>query len=54
MHDTEPACVAVSAELRLRFKAICATTENKFQNYQIRVHRALSWWDRDAEPVNAG
>jgi hypothetical protein len=34
------------AELRARFKEICGATQNRFQNYQIRVHRALSWWER--------
>lgn len=49
MHETNTTAVHTAAELRLRFKAICAATENKFQNYQIRVHRALSWWNRAAE-----
>jgi hypothetical protein len=34
------------AGLRRRFKAICEATNQRFQNYQIRVHRALSWLER--------
>jgi hypothetical protein len=37
------------AELRPRFKAVCQATEQRFQNYQIRVHRSLSWWERARE-----
>ena len=37
------------AELRKRFKAICEATNQRFQNYQIRVHRALSWLERAPE-----
>jgi hypothetical protein len=32
--------------LRQRFKARCAETEQRHQNWQIRVHRALSWFER--------
>lgn len=32
--------------LRQRFKARCAETEQRYQNWQIRVHRALSWFER--------
>jgi hypothetical protein len=35
--------------LRSRFKERCVTTENQFQNWQIRVHRSLSWLDRATE-----
>jgi hypothetical protein len=52
MSESERIAVAsasASAELRLRFKAICAATEQRFQNYQIRIHRALSWWERANE-----
>nr|AUN37413.1 hypothetical protein [uncultured bacterium] len=35
--------------LRRRFKAVCAATENRHQNFQIRVHRALSWFERAVE-----
>ena len=48
MHETEPT-VAASADLRRRFKEIGTAADKKFQNYQIRVHRALSWWERAAE-----
>jgi hypothetical protein len=37
------------AELRRRFKAICEATNQRFQNYQIRVHRALNWLERALE-----
>ena len=37
------------AELRRRFKAIREATSQRFQNYQIRVHRALSWLERALE-----
>ena len=36
-------------DLRRRFKAICEATQQRFQNYQIRVHRALSWLERALE-----
>ncbi len=36
-------------ELRKRFKEICEATDQQFQNYQIRVHRALSWLERALE-----
>lgn len=35
--------------LRRRFKTVCAATDNRFQNFQIRVHRALSWFERAVE-----
>jgi hypothetical protein len=47
--STDATFVATPAELRPRFKAICKATEQRFQNYQIRVHRALSWWERARE-----
>jgi hypothetical protein len=34
------------ASLRQRFKARCAETLQRHQNWQIRVHRALSWFER--------
>jgi hypothetical protein len=34
------------ADLRRRFKAICDATNQRFQNYQIRVQRALRWLER--------
>ncbi len=37
------------AELRQLFKTACQATDNQFQNYQIRVHRALSWLERAFE-----
>jgi hypothetical protein len=37
------------AKLRRRFKAICEVTNQRFQNYQIRVHRVLSWLERALE-----
>lgn len=46
---TETTFAVTPAELRPRFKAICKATEQRFQNYQIRVHRALSWWERARE-----
>ena len=35
--------------LRRGFKAVCKATEDKFQNFQIRVHRSLSWLERALE-----
>lgn len=35
--------------LRRRFKAVCTATENRHQNFQIRVHRSLSWFERAVE-----
>lgn len=35
--------------LRRGFKAVCRATENRFQNFQIRVHRSLSWLERALE-----
>jgi Apea-like HEPN len=32
--------------LRQRFKTRCVETEQRFQNWQIRVHRSLSWFER--------
>ena len=32
--------------LRTRFKARCAQTNNVYQNWQIRVHRSMSWLKR--------
>ena len=48
MLDPQVAATATMAiaDLRRRFKAICSATNNRFQNYQIRVHRALSWLER--------
>jgi len=37
------------AMLRRGFKAVCKATEDRFQNYQIRVHRSLSWLERALE-----
>jgi len=37
------------AMLRRGFKAVCQATGNRFQNYQIRVHRSLSWLERALE-----
>ena len=38
--------------LRCRFKVLCEETEQRFQNWQIRVHRSLSWLERaiDTDP----
>lgn len=36
-------------ELRVRFKAQCQATDQRHQNWQIRVHRALSWLARAGE-----
>jgi len=33
-------------ELRRRFESVCDATNNRFQNFQIRVHRSLSWLER--------
>lgn len=50
MSDREtPAAASALSELRRRFKEICEATDKRFQNYQIRVHRALSWWERAGE-----
>ena len=48
MADAQVAVISsmTVAQLRLRFKAICEATEQRFQNYQIRLHRALSWLER--------
>jgi len=35
--------------LRRGFKAVCQDTNNQFQNFQIRVHRSLSWFERALE-----
>lgn len=34
--------------LKARFKSRCAATNNVYQNWQIRVHRSLSWFKRAA------
>jgi hypothetical protein len=38
--------------LRQRFKLLCTESEQRFQNWQIRVHRSLSWLERaiDTDP----
>src|SRR5262245_2573396 len=38
--------------LRQRFKTRCSETDQRFQNWQIRVHRSLSWFERaiDTDP----
>ena len=40
--------------LRKRFRTRCAATEDRFQNWQIRVHRSLSWLERaiDLDPID--
>ena len=43
------ASVGVLDVLRSRFKERCLASENRFQNWQIRVHRSLSWLDRAFE-----
>ncbi len=35
--------------LRRGFKAVCKATEDEFQDFQIRVHRSLSWLERALE-----
>ena len=35
--------------LKARFKKRCADTNNVYQNWQIRVHRSLSWLKRAAQ-----
>lgn len=37
------------AGLRARYKEIQAQTKGQFQNWQIRVHRSLSWLKRAGE-----
>ena len=37
------------AMLKRGFKAVRAATDNRFQNFQIRVHRSLSWFERASE-----
>ena len=37
------------SDLRRGFKAVCKSTDNRFQNFQIRIHRSLSWLDRALE-----
>ena len=37
------------AMLRRGFKAVRTATDNKFQNFQVRVHRSLSWFERASE-----
>lgn len=49
---TETAVREVSREataLKSRFKALCQATNNVHQNWQIRVHRSLSWYKRAGE-----
>jgi hypothetical protein len=36
-------------DLRSRFKQRCLDTDNRHQNWQIRVHRSLSWLERAFE-----
>jgi hypothetical protein len=38
-----------TATLRRRFKEVCAATDNRHQTFQIRVYRALSWYERATE-----
>jgi len=45
----EPGSTLDIAMLRRGFKAVCADTENRYQNFQIRVHRSLSWLERALE-----
>ena len=40
---------ALIDELRSRFKQRCVATDNRYQNWQIRVHRSLSWLERAFE-----
>lgn len=40
--------------LRRGFKAVCKATEDRFQNFQIRVHRSLSWLERALEMDEKG
>jgi hypothetical protein len=37
------------ATLRCGFKSVCKSTDNRFQNFQIRIHRSLSWLERAME-----
>ncbi len=37
------------AVLRRGFKAVCKATEDHHQNFQVRVHRSLSWLERALE-----
>ncbi len=37
------------AALRARYKRHCATTDGIYQNWQIRLHRSLSWFARAVE-----
>jgi hypothetical protein len=37
------------ASIKTRFKQRCLATNNVYQNWQIRVHRALSWYKRALE-----
>ena len=38
-----------TAMLRRGFKAVCTATDDRYQNFQIRVHRSLSWLERAME-----
>jgi hypothetical protein len=45
--DDELAVVELTADaLKTRFKKRCADTNNVHQNWQVRVHRSLSWLKR--------
>ena len=44
-----PVLTADADTLKARFKKRCAETNNVYQNWQIRVHRAISWLKRSAE-----
>ncbi len=35
--------------LRRGFKAVCQATDNRFQNFQVRIHRSMSWFERALE-----
>lgn len=36
-------------QLKTRFKQVCAATGGVYQNWQVRVHRSLSWYKRASE-----
>jgi hypothetical protein len=54
MPAAETCCREQLDALRQRFKDRCAETRQQHQNWQIRVHRALSWLERagETDPVD--
>ncbi len=49
----QPLPVLTADGMKVRFKQRCAETGDRHQNWQIRVHRALSWLKRAGEFADA-